>query len=159
MSQDPTNEAMAERWSEALDGIEVRHPNGISRVVLVVSHGNPPSLYVGLDKTWCTMTGRPMVDFAISSIALRYWPGLTIARKWFAAAWSGYCQHEALELVTAAGDRSSKVLDPHSEPYATNPANRGLRCGFPVELTNVTMLETFMLVMPTADAEELMRLA
>lgn len=145
----------AERWRAALAGLEVRHPNGRSRVVLRVSDGDPPSLYIGLDETVCTLTGRTMRDFAISNVRLAYWPGTDLARMWFAAAWAGYCQHEALELVTLAGDRGAKVLDPHAEPYPTNPYNRGLRDGFPVELTPATMIDTLALAMPRAAAEHL----
>lgn len=141
-----TSAGHAELWDDALRGLEVRHPNGRSRVILRVTGGM--SLYVGLDETWCTLTGRRMVDFAISTVALMFWPGTTLARRWFAAAWAGYCQHEALELVTLAGDRSVKIIDPHADPYPTNPSNRGLRDGFPVALTPESLLDTLSLVMP-----------
>lgn len=143
---------LAAQWWAALAGLEVRHPNGRSRVVLDVLTTEPPQLYVGLDETTCTLTGEPRPDFAISTVALTYFPGERLARRWFAAAWAGYCQHEALELVTLAGDRSAKVLDPHAEPYATNPVNRGLRVGFPVALTPWTLVDTLALVMPRCDA-------
>jgi hypothetical protein len=144
------------RWREAMAGIEVRHPNGRSRAILRVDDGDPPSLYVGVDLTWCTLTGEPKYDFAISTVRLMCSASIELARKWVAAAWAGYCQHEALELVTLADDRSAKVLDPHAEPYVTNPFNRGLRAGFPAVLTPETMLDTLALVMPIEDAERLM---
>lgn len=147
---------LAAQWWAALSGLEVRHPNGRSRPVLQVLTTEPPQLYVGLDETTCTLTGEPRRDFAISTVALTYFPGERLARRWFAAAWAGYCQHEALELVTLVGDRAAKVLDPHAEPYATNPVNRGLRVGFPVELTPWTLLQTLCLVMDQDAAVELM---
>lgn len=146
---------LAQQWAAAIGGLEVRHPNGRSRAVLRVVDGDPPALYVGLDRTWCTLTGDEKVDFAISTVKLRFWPGIALAQKWIAAAWAGYCQHEALELVTLAGDRTSKVLDPHGEPYVTCPVNRGLRDGFPPELTMTSMVDTFALVMPHDDAVRL----
>jgi hypothetical protein len=133
---------LAVHWRDALAALEVRHPNGRSQVVLRVIDGGPPQLYVGLDETTCTLTGETKRDFAISTVKLTYWPGVTLAQQWFAAAWVGYLQHEALELVTIAGDRGRKVLDPHAEPYSTNPLNRGLRVGFPVELEPTSLAET-----------------
>lgn len=147
---------IAMAWREALGGLEVRHPNGRSRVVLLVHDGDPPQLHVGLDETTCTATGETKCDFTISTVRLPYFPGERLARAWLAAAWAGYCQHEALELVTLADDRSVKPLDPHTEPYITNPVNRGLRDGFPVVLTPDTLLDTLALVMPRADAIRLM---
>lgn len=148
---------LSRQWAEALDGLEVRHPNGVSGVVLRLDGSDPLRLYVGLDETWCTLTGAHKVDFAISTVTLAFWPGLQLARQWFAAAWAGYCQHEALELVSLAGDRSVKPLDPHAEPYSSNPINRGLRDGFPRVLTPETLLDTLALVMRRADAEQLIR--
>lgn len=143
---------IAEQWERALRPLEVRHPNGRSRCVLRVSDGDPPTLYIGLDETTCTKDGHVMRDFAISSVALCYFPGEALARQWFAAGFVGYLQHEALELVTLAG---APVLDPHAEPYPENPYNRGLRNGFPVELNPATLFETLLLVMPEDRALQL----
>jgi hypothetical protein len=148
---------LAANWFEAVHRLEIRHPNGRSKPILRVIDGDPPQLYVGLDETMCTLTGAVKRDFAISTVKLAFWPGMRLAHMWLAAAWAGYCQHEALELVTLAGDRASKPLDPHAEPYETNPCNRGLRDGFPVELTLDTMVETLALVMPRDDAHALVR--
>ena len=139
-------------WYNALKSLVIRHPNGRSRCILRVADGNPPVLYVGLDETTCTKTGEVMRDFAISNVKLTYFPGERLARMWFAAAWVGYLQHEALELVTLDG---VAVIDPHAEPYPTNPANRGLRDGFPVELTRESLFKTLKLVMPYDDAVRL----
>lgn len=146
---------LAKYWEGALAELDVRHPNGRSQVVLHVSDGAPAILYIGLAETTCTLTDAVMKDFAISNVRLAYWPGARLAQAWFAAAWVGYLQHEALELVTLAGDRAAKVLDPHAAPYATNPLNRGLRVGFPAELTPASLLATLRLVMDPADADAL----
>lgn len=144
--------AVAEAWAEALSELEIRHPNGRSVPIIQVRPGEPPMLYVGLDRTWCTMTGREMPDFAISTVTLSLWPGTRLAQKWFAAAWAGYCQHEALELVTLRGRRDLKPLNPHDEPYVECPWNQGLRVAFPVELTWETLRDTLALVMPAGVA-------
>jgi hypothetical protein len=143
---------ISDQWRAALSALTVRHPNGWSKVVLRVSDGDPPVLYVGLDATACTSDGHTMSEFAISNVALTYWPGEKLARQWFAAAFAGYCTHEALELVTLDG---RAVLDPHQQPYATCPQNRGLRDGFPVQLTPNTLAKTLALVMPWQDAAEM----
>ena len=142
-------------WRDALSALEVRHPNGRSKVILRVQDGDPPELYVGLDETTCTATGAIKRDFAISTVRLTYWPGTDLAQKWFAAAFAGYIQHEALEFVTIAGRRDLRPLDPHAEPYIENPQNRGLRDGFPVELTMRSLEATLDLVMPHDDAVRL----
>lgn len=146
---------IARAWSAALRCLEVRHPNGRSRAILRVTDGKPPELYVGLDETTCTLTGETKRDFAISTVKLTYFPGVDLAQMWLAAAWVGYLQHEALELVTLAGDRSVKILDPHAEPYPTCAVNRGLRDGFPLELTPATLCRTLALVMPWMEAAAL----
>lgn len=142
----------ADQWRVALADVVLRHPNGRSMPVLRLIDGSPSSLYVGLDRTWCTSDGHEMVDFAISTVKLTYFPGEVLARAWFAAAWVGYLQHEALELVTVGG---RAVLDPHAEPYVLNPVNRGLRDGFPVELTPLTLRRALRLVMSVEAVERL----
>ena len=151
MSSEPLS--LSALWRAALNALDVRHPNGRSNVLLRVTDGEAPMLHIGLDETTCTLTGAPKRNFCISNVRLTYWPGTRIAQVWFAAAWSGYLQHEGLELVSLAGDRSQKVLDPHAEPYQTNPWNRGLRDGFPVELTPATLLATLRVVMEPAAAD------
>ena len=136
---------LAEQWLQALAPVVLRHPNGRSRAVLRLIDGDPPQLYVGLDETACTSDPtKTMRDFAISTVKLIYFPGERLARMWLAAAWCGYICHEALELVTVDG---KAVLDPHAEPYPSNPYNRGLRDGFPVELNSTTLFDALRLVM------------
>jgi hypothetical protein len=136
---------MADLWRAAIADVRLRHPNGRSTPILRISSGTPPEMYVGLDATTCTLTGKLMVDFSISTIVLTYWPGVRVAQMWMAAAWVGYLQHEALELATVGG---RAIIDPHAEPYASNPANRGLRYGMPPVLTPITLAQTLALVLP-----------
>ena len=137
--------SILEQWRLALAPVVLRHPNGRSRAVLRLIDGDPSQLYVGLDETTCTSDPtKTMRDFAISTVKLTYFPGERLARRWLAAAWVGYLQHEALELVTVDG---KAVLDPHAEPYPENPYNRGLRDGFPVELNTHTLFLSLVAVM------------
>ena len=151
----PRRSPLAEQWWWALAPVVLRHPNGRSRPVLRIHDGDPPQLYVGLDETTCTSDPtKTMRDFAISTVRLTYFPGERLARMWLAAAWAGYLQHEALELVTIDG---KAILDPHAEPYPTNPYNRGLRDGLPLELNTTTMLDALALVMSFGDALRVVR--
>ena len=139
---------IAQRWLTALSSLDVRHPNGRSKVLLTT---DGDMLTVALDATIDTRDGvTPMYSpFVIGCVRLDCWPGTRLARQWFAAAFAGYCQHEALELVTFGG---LPVLDPHAQPYETNPCNRGLRDGFPPVLTMETLALALGVVMPMADA-------
>ena len=147
---------VAGAWRDALAALEVRHPNGRSRIIIQVHDGVPATLYVGLDVTACTLTGEDKYDLPVSNFRLMYWPGVRAAQAWFAAMWASYLQHEVLELVTLAGDHAAKILDPHAEPYAINPYNRCLRDGLPGELTPEALRATLRLVMDDADAVALM---
>ncbi len=133
-----------EQWREALDELKVVHPDRRCTPILNLVP-NPLRLEVSLDRAWSTRTGEFLRSpFKISTVYLTFFPGKKLAQQWFAAAWAGYLQHEALEYTSAG---SANPLDPHTEPYDTNPFNRGLRDGFPVELTVATLhkaLETVM---------------
>lgn len=135
--------ALGLQWFTALSGLSIRHPNGRSRVLLEVSADDV--LKIALDSTLDTRDLQtPMRSpFVIACVRLRCWPGEVAAREWFAAGFAGYCMHEALELVTCGG---APVLDPHREPYATNPANASLRHGFPPVLTNETLARAMKVV-------------
>lgn len=144
-----TGSKVLKRWERALKPLVVRHPDRRSTPVIRFLDIAPPSLYVGLDRGYDTTDGTgesSRAPFAISTVKLTYFPGDDLARKWFAAAWFGYCGHEALELVTI-GDTVTRPLDPHTEPYETNACNRSLRDGFPTELTPETLRKTLRLVM------------
>jgi hypothetical protein len=138
--------SVADQWRAALADVVVRHPDRRSKPVLRVVDGDPPVLYVGLDVAHCTADdAKEMRDFAIANVHLHCFPGIALARAWLAAAWVGYLQHEALELVTVGG-LTDKVLDPHADPYPTNPLNRGLRDGFPNHLRPFDIYRTLCLV-------------
>lgn len=135
-------------WERALKGLRVRHPDPSGLPRISFSHGH---LHVGCGNVTDTLTSTPR-DLPIASVRLDYFPGDDLARKWFAAAWAGYLQHEALELVTYEG---VSPLDAHAEPYATNPYNRGLRDGFPPVLNRETLVRAFAVVMDPADVAAL----
>lgn len=135
---------LAHLWFVALSAIDARHPNGLSRTRLLISRD--AVLRVEVDRILDTRDlATPMRSpFVISCVRLTFFPGEGAARAWFAAAWAGYVMHEALELVTVD---SKAILDPHAEPYATNPANRCLRDGFPPALTPETMARAMRVVL------------
>lgn len=143
-----------EQWYDALEGVIVRHPDRRNTVKLELLSG--PSLSISMDKVTSTVSEELWSPFQISTVKLSYFPGVDLARKWLAAAWAGYCAHEALELVTV-GDWKTRPLDPHEEPYPTNPYNKGLRDGFPVELTPETLRLSLLLVMSPEQVSVLMK--
>lgn len=145
------------QWRNVLQSMVVRHPDRRSKAEIRLLEGDPPMLYVGLDRGYDTTDPTDEKwrgPFAISTVKLSFFPGENLARKWLAAAWAGYVMHEALEMVTV-GDHTTRPLDPHDEPYDTNPFNRSLRDGFPVELTPETLRKTLELVMSAEKALEL----
>lgn len=91
-------------------------------------------------------------SFEISNVRLTFFPGVTLARMWIAAAWAGYIQHEALELVEVDG---VNPLDPHAQPDNAIPQNRGLRDGLPPVLNRNTLIDGLAVVM---DREHAVRL-
>lgn len=133
-------------WADALAPLEVRHPNRVSTVKLTLVDAAVPLLMIQLDRTPSTRdpTKEMHRPFTISNVELTYFPGTLLAQAWFAAAFSGYVQHEALELVSVGG---VNPIDPHVEPYELNPANRGLRDGMPSRLTPETLLRALEVVM------------
>jgi hypothetical protein len=145
---------LGRQWHSALTGLCVWHPNGQSGTLLHLSAETAPVLRISLDRTLDTHDQvTPMRSpFVISCVRLTFFPGEWLARMWLAAAWAGYAQHEALELVTFGG---IAVLDPHREPYSENPWNRGLRAGFPPVLSPETLVTALAVVMPEADARKL----
>ncbi len=143
-----------EKWASALRDLDVRHPRDGAVPTLKLIEGVPPSLQVSVREHACNVTGGSIDELPVSTVRLTFWPGITLARQWIAAAWAGYLQHEALELVTV-GERTERPLDPHREPYATNPYNRGLRDGFPVELTWGSLERALAVVMDPIHARSL----
>lgn len=138
---------VCEQWTAALAGMEIRHLDHESRVLVEVRDG-PPTLSVAVEGAVDTDTGKRRY-LAVSSVELTYFPGEIVARRWLAAAWAGYVQHEALELVRHRGVRP---LDPHADIRI----DRGLRCGFPTRLTPASLVETLLLVVSPTFVDELM---
>ncbi len=147
---------IADQWRDALRGLVIRHPNPAARPLLVVEAAlGEPVLFLSISNHRDTgdANGPSWKSFTISNVRLTFFPGARLARLWVAAAFSGYLQHEALELVTVDG---VAPLNPHEEPYETCPWNRGLRDGLPPVLTRETMTTALAVVMDRAHAERLM---
>jgi hypothetical protein len=138
---------LARQWHEALRDVVIRHPNQRSKVLAHLTDDDAPVLRLSLDFTYDSRDRA--VDawspFTIAGVKLTYFPGVKLAREWLAAAFSGYCQHEALELVTVGG-LTERPLDPHAEPFAYD---RGLRDGLPPVLNRATLIQALAVVMPT----------
>lgn len=142
------------QWADALSGISLRHPNPKARPLLSLSGAHSPVLVISISGHQDTRgkNNGAWGSFTISNVRLSYFPGTRLAQIWIAAAWAGYIQHEALEMVEVDG---VNPLDPHQEPYETNPWNRGLRDGFPPVLTPDTLITALSVVMDRGAAEGL----
>lgn len=143
---------LTKQWASALQDVVVRHPTG-EPVLLELIDAECPVLKVALAKTRDSRDPNNLMSgFVISNVTLSHFPGVTLARQWLAAAWSGYCQHEALELCTVGG-LIDRPLDPHAEPFQYD---RGLRDGLPVVLTPATLEKALCVVMEPSAARTLM---
>ena len=144
---------LRERWEAVVASVKVLHIDPTCTPVLeVFGNDDLPTLLVAVRHARDTLDqNRRIAQLNVSCVNLTYWPGATLAERWIAAAWSGYIQHEALELVTVAGIRP---LDPHGSPP---DFDRGLRCGLPVDLTPKTLERTLALVMDPVLAAEMVR--
>jgi len=140
---------LADQWRTAVSKLRVRHADREATPVFEVHDGNPPTLFVGVVNTRDTVTDARLPMLAVSTVSLTYWPGEAVALRWLAAAWAGYQQHEALELVTV--EDGTRPIDPHAAPRF----DRGLRHGMPVALTPESLRQTFLAVMPADVAEEM----
>lgn len=142
---------LLENWREAVGQVEIRHIDPTCTPVLTVYGADDgPVLYVGVKNCRDTRDqDKRISELTVSSVRLTFWPGPTLAQQWLAAAWAGYVQHEALELVTVSG---ICPLDPHEESHAFD---RGLRGGFPTELTPETLRRTLTVAMYDPDADRL----
>ncbi len=141
---------LCRQWHSALLSMSIRHPNRTSIVVLTLTDDALfPTLTFGLDEHTCTVTGAPFAPFPIATVTLRYFPCARVAQAWVAAGWTGFCQHEALELVSVAGVRP---IDPHG---ADLEHDRGLHAGLPSQLTPATLLAALCVVMNEDAARKL----
>lgn len=144
---------MYEQWCDALAPVLIRHADPAASVRIEIGNTMPPSLTLSVENVLDNDTGERMEKLVISCVDLVYFPGTTAARAWIAAAWAGYLAHEGLEHVTANGNR---VLDPHAEPYPTNPYNRGVRDALPVVLTPDAMHKALCVIMDADAADRLL---
>ncbi len=140
---------LCQQWHDALAPMRIRHANRTSTVILTLTDGDHPSLTFSMDAHVCTTTNAPFVPFLISTVTLCYFPGDAIAQAWVAAGWAGFCQHEALELITV-GER--RPIDPHGADLAHD---RGLHVGLPTRLTRETLLAALCVVMDEDAARRL----
>lgn len=140
-------------WADALADLVVRHPNRAFTLLVTLEDYLTPMIHFELDTNICSNTDRVISPFRIGNVLLRYFPGVTAARAWIAAAWSCFMQHEGVELVTLA-DISKPVLNPHDDPAHMAHV---FSVGFPAELTPESLLAALSVAIPRADAEQLMR--
>lgn len=144
---------LTRQWADALEHVIVRHPNRSITPVLTLDDGAIPNLHFELDANPSSDTDEIISPFRITNVKLSFFPGTSLARKWLAAAWACFLQHEALELVTV-GDLKTRALDPHE--------NRGrldhvFHTGLPFTLTPETLLGALATAIPREEALELIR--
>lgn len=143
---------LLEKWRGAMADVQLKHIDPTcTPIITVYGDDARPTLIVVVGNCRDTTDQEMRRSLTVSCVALTYWPGATLAQQWIAAAWAGYIQHEALELVLVAGIRP---LDPHGPGFIFD---RGLRQGFPAELTPETLERTLTLVMDPVLAAEIVR--
>lgn len=151
---------LTQQWVQSLQPVVLRHPSRDSVPVLNLIDGPAPTLCLYLKETRDSRDWNVrMPRFIISNVKLTYHPGDDLARKWLAAAWAGYIQHEALELCTLGGT-IERPLCPHTQTEeGIYGYDKGLRDGLPVELTPETLARTLALVMYPRALEQLLEAA
>lgn len=142
---------LTRQWADALEGVVVRHPNRSIVPLLTLDDAVMPNLHFELDANPSSEDDEIISPFRITNVKLSFFPGVSLARKWLAAAWACFLQHEALELVTYGGLKN-RVLCPHE--------NRGrldyiFHKGFPFTLTPETLLEALSTAIPREEALQL----
>lgn len=142
---------MTRQWADALEHVVVRHPNRSVKLRLHLTDEHTPMLTFRADANPSSDTDEIITPFHIADVKLTYFPGVTLARQWLAAAWGCFLQHEALELVTV-DDLKTRVLDPHKHRHWLDHM---FHKGFPCELTPETLLIALSTAVPLADAEAL----
>lgn len=150
----PKDHSLAARWAMALRDLEVRYPDPEVWVELKLTTAEQPVFTLVVGNVMDTRSGHRKSELVISCVTLAIWPGEELCRMWVAAAWAGYLQHEALELVTY---NLKSPLDPHEEPYEANPFNRGLRDGLPARLDGPALIKALATVMDEISATNLVR--
>lgn len=110
-----------------------------------------PCLTFSIDANPSSDSDEIISPFNIVNVKLTFFPGVSLARQWIAAAWGCFLQHEAMELVTV-GDLKTRVLDPHKH---RRWLDHMFHKGFPYDLTPETLLIALATAVPLADAEAL----
>lgn len=146
---------MTRLWADALKDVIVRHPNRNITVLLTLDDGQEPNLHWELDANPSSNSDELIAPFRITNVRLTFFPGVSVARQWIAAAWACFLQHEALELVTV-GDLQARCLDPHE---TRERLDHVFHTGLPFTLTPETLLSALATAIPRDDAMRLMERA
>lgn len=153
--------SIRENWQRVIDAVELRHPQRDCVAQLSLSEETWPVLTVRALNVLDTIDDKPKDWLTISSVRLTIWPGWKAACAWLACAWAGYVAHEALELCTFKHKRpiigvarGERLINPHS-PSHEAAWDKGLRDGFPPELTSVTIMTALELFMDRTRATAL----
>lgn len=133
---------MIDLWRKAMTDVQILHVDPTCEPKIdIYGTADKPFLKVFVRNARDTVCQeRRLGELTISCVRLTFWPGTEAAQKWIAAAWAGYMQHEALELVMVD---NARILDPHQSA----DHDRGVRLGFPGVLTPETMEQALSLVM------------
>ena len=140
------SDLLTRQWADALEHVIVRHPNRSVKLLLLLEDERTPRLTFSLEANPSSNTDEVITPFNIVNVRLTYFPGVTLARQWLAAAWGCFLQHEGLELVTV-GDFKNRVLDPHG----TRARLDVFHVGFPFDLTPESL---FLALAQAVTAEE-----
>lgn len=138
-------------WADALADVIVRHPNRNITPILTLEDSGEPNLHFELDHNPSSDADETISPFRITNVRLTFFPGVDLARKWLAAAWACFLQHEALELVTI-GDLKTRALDPHENRARLDYV---FHTGLPFSLTPDTLLRALTTAIPREEAQQL----
>lgn len=143
---------LTRQWADALEHVIVRHPNRSIKLLLTLTDESQPVLTFNIDANPSSDNDEVISPFNIVNVRLTFFPGVTLARQWLAAAWGCFLQHEALELVTV-GDFKTRVLDPHENRARLDV----FHVGFPFELTPVSLYAALAMAVTADEAAKLMQ--
>ena len=142
---------LTRQWADALEHVIVRHPNRSITPLLTLDDDVVPNLHFELDANPSSDSDEIISPFRITNVRLSFFPGVSLARKWLAAAWACFLQHEALELVTI-GDLKTRALDPHENRERLDYV---FHTGLPFTLTPDTLLTALTTAVPIEEARKL----
>lgn len=142
---------LTRQWADALEHVVVRHPNRAITPLLTLDDDAVPNLHLELDKNPSSDADEVIAPFRITNVRLTFFPGVSLAQKWLAAAWGCFLQHEALELVTVGG-LTVRALDPHENRARLDHV---FHTGLPFTLTPETLLAALATAIPRAEAQSM----